>query len=123
MNAADLQLPSPGGGKWTNVPCSKFEDVDEAILPKVDGNKEMDAKDPFLKVLDQDYLKAFLNIKTIRSAQFDANSANNQFRQAFGMNMRGTETIRVSMYGNRYNFDKAMKLFGAKQGYGAQVPK
>ena len=64
-----------------------------------------------------------MNIKTIRSAQYDANSANNQFREAFGMNKQGTETIRVSMYGNRYNFQKAMNLFGAKQGYGAQLPK
>jgi len=123
MNAADLQLPSKGGGMWTNVACKDFEDVDEAILPKVEGNREIDAKDAFLKVLDQDYLKGFMNIKTIRSAQYDANSANNQFREAFGMNKQGTETIRVSMYGNRYNFQKAMNLFGAKQGYGAQLPK
>jgi hypothetical protein len=39
------------------------------------------------------------------------------------MNMQGSETIRPSMYGNRYNFDKALKLFGAKEGYGAQLPK
>jgi hypothetical protein len=37
-----------------------------------------------------------------------------------GMNMQGSETIRASMYGNRYNFDKALQLFGAKSGYGAQ---
>jgi len=37
-----------------------------------------------------------------------------------GMNMQGSETIRVSMYGNRYNFDKALQLFGAKSGCGAQ---
>lgn len=123
MNAADLQLPSPGGGKWTNVSCSKFEDVDESVLPKVEGNKEIGADDPFLKTVDQEYLKGFLNIKTIRSAQFDANSAANLYRQAHGMNMQGSETIRVSMYGNRYNFDKAMLFFGAKSGYGAQKSK
>jgi len=27
------------------------------------------------------------------------------------------------MFGNRYNFDQAIKLFGAEQGYGAQMPK
>jgi hypothetical protein len=37
-----------------------------------------------------------------------------------GMNMQGTETIRVSMYGNRYPFDKVFDLFGAVKGYGAQ---
>ena len=58
----------------------------------------------------------------VSSSSFDANSAANQYRQAHGMNMQGSETIRVSMYGNRYNFDDALKLFGAKSGYGAQKP-
>jgi hypothetical protein len=65
-------------------------------------------------------LKGFASLKVVRSSNFDANSAANQYRQAHGLNMQGTETIRVSMYGNRYNFDKAMKFFGAKSGYGAQ---
>ena len=26
------------------------------------------------------------------------------------------------MFGNRYNFDKAVQLFGAEPGYGAQLP-
>ena len=64
---------------------------------------------------------AFADLKIISSSQsFDRNSAGNRFNQATGQNMQGTETRRVSMYGNRYNFDKALKLFGAKAGYGAQ---
>lgn len=120
MNAADLQLPSAGGGKWTNVKCANFEDVDEKTLPKAEGNKELSSNDAFINVIDQDYLKGFASLKVVRSSNFDANSAANQYRQAHGLNMQGTETIRVSMYGNRYNFDKAMKFFGAKSGYGAQ---
>ena len=70
-----------------------------------------------------DYLEAFANLKVIsQSSNFNPNSASNQFRQAMGMNMQGSETRRVSMYGNRYNFDKALKLFGAKANYGAQKP-
>ena len=73
--------------------------------------------------MDQEYLKAFANLKIISESQnFNPNSASNQFRQAMGMNMQGSETRRVSMYGNRYNFDKAMQLFGAMPGYGAQKP-
>ena len=73
--------------------------------------------------MDQEYLKAFANLKVISESQnFNPNSASNQFRQAMGMNMQGSETRRVSMYGNRYNFDKAMQLFGAMPGYGAQKP-
>jgi hypothetical protein len=37
--------------------------------------------------------------------------------------MQGTETVRVSMYGNRYPYEKAFELFGAIKGYGAQEIK
>ena len=70
--------------------------------------------------VSNDYLEAFAKLKVVRSASFDRNSAANRFNQATGQNMQGTETRRVSMYGNRYNFDDAMKLFGAKANYGAQ---
>lgn len=122
LNAADLQLPSRGGGKWTNIKCSDIEDmVDEQTIPRAENNRELPANDPFFNAIDKDYLEAFANLKIIAQSQnFDANSASNQFRQALGQNMQGTEIRRVSMYGNRYNFDKAMKLFGAKPGYGAQ---
>ena len=72
--------------------------------------------------VSNDYLEAFAKLKVVRSASFDRNSAANQFRSAVGLNQQGSETIRVSMYGNRYNFDNALKLFGAKSGYGAQKP-
>lgn len=122
LNAADLQLPSKGGGKWTNIKCSDIEDmVDEQTIPRAENNRELPANDPFFNAIDKDYLEAFANLKIISESQnFDANSASNQFRKATGQNMQGSETRRVSMYGNRYNFDKALKLFGAKQGYGAQ---
>ena len=124
LNAADLQLPSAGGGKWTNVKCTDIEDmVDEKTLPKAENNKELPAGSPVIEAFDKDYLEAFANLKVISESQnFNANSASNQFRQAMGMNMQGTEIRRVSMFGNRYNFDKALKLFGAMPGYGAQKP-
>lgn len=121
MNAADLQLPAVGGGKWTNVACKDFEDVDESVLVKVEGNSELKADDPFVEVIDPAYLAGFANLETISSSSFDANSAANMYRQAHGMNMQGTEIIRVSMFGNRYDFDKALKFFGAKKKYGAQA--
>ena len=124
LNAADLQLPSAGGGKWTNVKCTDIEDmVDEKTLPKAENNKELPAGSPVIEAFDKDYLEAFANLKVISESQnFNPNSASNQFRQAMGMNMQGTEIRRVSMFGNRYNFDKALKLFGAMPGYGAQKP-
>ena len=123
MNAADLQLPAPGGGKWTNVMCDQFEEVDEATLPKAEGNKELSAGDSFVKVIDEDYLDGFANLKIVSSTSFDRNSAANQFRQAHGLNMQGTEIVRPSMFGNRYNFERAFNFFGAKADYGAQRPQ
>ena len=122
INAADMQLPSKGGGKWTNVKCTDIEDmVDEKTLPKAENNLRMADNDPALDAFDQDYLEGVANLKIIASSQsFNRNSASNQLRAATGQNMQGSEIRRVSMYGNRYNFDKAMKLFGAKANYGAQ---
>ncbi|MCQ2116105.1 MAG: right-handed parallel beta-helix repeat-containing protein [Bacteroidales bacterium] len=121
MNAADLQLPSKGGGKWTNVMVRQFDDVDEKTIPNIDGNKNLSADDPFVKTLWAPYLNGFANLKVLdESSSFDRNSAANLYRQAHGMNMQGTETRRVSMFGNRYRFEEAMKIFGAKAGYGAQ---
>ena len=124
LNAADLQLPSAGGGKWTNVKCTDIEEmVDEKTLPKAENNLELPAGDAVINAFDKDYLEAFANLKVIaQSSNFNPNSASNQFRQATGQNMQGTEIRRVSMFGNRYNFDKALQLFGAKANYGAQRP-
>ncbi len=118
MNAADLVLPSPGGGKWTLVPTSRFDEVDQ--LAKYEGNFEAAANSNIMKVIDPAYLKGFASLKVISSSSFNPNSAANQYRQAHGLNMQGTEIVRVSMYGNRYNIEKALKLFGAESQYGAQ---
>jgi len=55
--------------------------------------------------------------------QHNPNSAVNTFRSALGMNQIGTMTSKVTMYANRYNWEKALLLFGAMPGYGAQVPR
>jgi hypothetical protein len=123
MNPADLQLPAAGGGKWTNVKVAQFEDVEESIVPNIEGNFELPQGDPFVQALDPDYLKGFASLKIVQSGSYDAGSAANAYREAHGLNKQGSETIRVSMYGNRYNLDKALQLFGAKAEYGAQKPK
>lgn len=121
MNAADIQLASAGGGKWTNVMVNRFDDIDEKLIPNIDGNKNLPVDDALVGLLWQPYLKGFATLEVLDSSEsVNANSAANTFRQAMGMNMQGTMIHRVSMFGNRYNFDEALKLFGAKQGFGAQ---
>ncbi len=122
-NPADLQLPPAGGGKWTNVKASQFEDLDAAIIPKVEGNVELPDSDPFVKALDQKFLKAFSELKVSRKSSYDGESDANRLRSVTGKNQRGSETTRVSFYGNRYPLEKALLLFGINPEFGAQIPK
>ena len=115
----DLVLPSGGGG-WTFVLAKNFEDVTQ--LTKYENNREMKEAEvnAISKKIDAPYLKGFIGITGTQTSSFNPNSSINQFRNALGMNMQGNETVRVSMYGNRYPFEKAFELFGAVNGYGAQ---
>ena len=115
----DMVLPSGGGG-WTFVLAKNFEDVNQ--LTKYENNREMNEAEvkAISKKIDAPYMKGFIGITGTQTSSFNPNSSVNQFRSAFGMNMQGSETVRVSMYGNRYPFEKAFELFGAVKGYGAQ---
>jgi hypothetical protein len=116
----DLVLPSGGGG-WTFVLAKNFEDVNQLV--KYENNREMNEAEAnaISKKIDAPYLKGFIGITGTQTSEFNPNSSLNTFRSAMGMNMQGTETVRVSMYGNRYPFEKAFDLFGAVNGYGAQM--
>ncbi len=118
----DMVLTSGGGG-WTFVLAKNFEDVNQ--LAKYENNREMNEAEvkAISKKIDAPYMKGFIGITGTQTSSFNPNSSVNQFRSALGMNMRGSETVRVSMYGNRYPFEKAFDLFGAVSGYGAQEIK
>ncbi len=116
----DMVLPSGGGG-WTFVLAKNFEDVNQ--LTQYENNREMNEAEvnAISSKIDAPYLKGFIGITGTQTSEFNPNSSVNQFRNALGMNMQGTETVRVSMYGNRYPFEKVFDLFGAIEGYGAQT--
>lgn len=121
MNHGDLSLAGSSGGKWIFVKSDRFDEVE--LLRKYEGNAELGKNSNFVKAIDAPYLKGFAELKIISSQSYDPNSAANLYREAHGMNKRGTETVRVSMHGNRYNFEKAFKFFGAEKDYGAQIDK
>lgn len=120
MNNADMVLPAVGGGKWLMVKNDQFEDVDR--IKGYEGNKDLPVNSKLLKLINQPQLKGYSNLKVKSNTSYDPNSAQNQFRSAIGANQVGTETVRVSMYGNRYPLADAVTLFGAEPGYGAQTP-
>lgn len=120
MNKGDIVLSGTSGGKWLYVPAKRFEEVE--LLKKYEGNKELPADSKFKEALDPAYLKGYASLKVITTESYDANSAANLYREAHGLNKQGTSITRVSMFGNRYNFEKALKLWGAEKGFGAQMP-
>ena len=118
----DICLPS-GGGLWNFQYAKNFEEVDR--LNKYEGNREVNLQEIELlkKVINTPYLNGYLGLTMSKSSSYSENSAMNTFRAAAGMNKQGSETIRVSMYGNRYPYDDISKLWGVIQGKGAQIVK
>ena len=116
-NKYDLEICN--NSQPINVPAARIEEAEE-IGPKYEGNKEMPLEKTFIDAIDQPYLKGYNNLKMVRSEQYNASSANNQLNRQLGLNQQGNETIRVSMYANKYPWEKARNLFGAVKGYGAQ---
>jgi hypothetical protein len=118
----DVCLPS-GGGLWNFQFAKNFEEVEQ--FEKYEGNREVNASeiDLLKKVINDPYLKGYLGLTMSQSSSYQENSAMNTFRAAMGMNKQGTETIRVSMYGNRYPFNDIPKLWGVINGKGAQAIK
>lgn len=119
MNKGDLVMAGTSGGNWLYIPGRRFDEVEQLV--KYENNAELDQNSGLQDVIIEPYLKGYASLEVIKTESFDPNSAANIFREAHGLNMRGTSTTRVSMYGNRYNFDKALDFFGAVEGYGAQL--
>ncbi len=120
-NRRDLELAAPGAAT-ISVPAARIEEA-EQIGPKYEGNMELPENEEFIKAIDQSYLEGFLTLKIISSQSYNPNSAANQANRLFGLNQQGTETVRPSMYCNKYPWEKAKDLFGKVPGYGAQIPQ
>ena len=116
---ADLTLPS-GGGKFLRVWAKDFEDREE--LYKYEGNVELSGE-LFKGKINAAYLDGFISANNTETVLLDRNSPANQFRSAFGMNLQAEGSTKVDMFANRYPLEDALKLFGAVDGKGAQLPE
>jgi len=114
---ADLMIP--GGGKFMRIWANQFEDVEQ--LARENDNVTITDPKALNNAIDEAYLKGWINLSYGESSSFDRNSGANQFREAMGMSMQGTMNSKASMWANRYPWRKALELFGAMSGYGAQV--
>ena len=75
----------------------------------------------FINAIDAPYLKGYNSIKITQTQQYDANSSANQINRQLGINQQANSTTRVTMYANKYPWQKAKLLFGTVKGYGAQL--
>lgn len=119
-NYFDLEICKNSAG--INVPASRIEEAEE-IGPKYENNKEMPFDQNFISAIDAPYLKGYTELKRSESQSYDPNSSANQVNRYLGLNQQATKTTRVSMFANKYPWEKARDLFGAVKDYGAQKPK
>jgi len=104
------------------VGTDEFEDMaDFPGMESVEDNVSLNDPAAFKGLINEAYLIAFLNASYSEKTDYDENSPANIFRAAMGMNKVGKIETKVSMYGNRYPLEECYKLFGAKQGVGAQT--
>ena len=114
-------LTMPGGGMFLRVKAQDFDDVEQ--LAKVAGNKSLTDPAIFKGKINEAYLNGFLSATYKESTDYNPNSAANTFRSAMGMNTVGTMQSSATMFANRYPWQEALQLFGAMDGYGAQLIK
>lgn len=105
---------SPASNTRLRIDAKDMEEVD---IASASGNKN--EIPPSLKV-NKDYLEGYLNARYSETTDFDRNSPSNQWRSAMGMNMQGSMSSSVTMFGNKYPWKEAIELFGNVKGYGAQ---
>jgi hypothetical protein len=113
---SDMQY-SPASNTKLNLSAGEFGDLE---LASVKGNRN---EIPKGLPLEAAYLEGFLSARYTETADYDPDSAANQIREMLGLNKQGKLTTAVSMFGNRYPWKKALELFGAVAGVGAQIPK
>jgi len=124
---ADMTVP--GGGMYTRVWVEEnFEDVPDLDVPttkftSVEGNVGMTTAEPLKNAINKAYLEGFINASYSEVVDYDADSPANTFRRAMGMNPTGKIQSSVTMWGNLYPLEDALKLFGAVEGFGAQLPQ
>lgn len=110
---ADLEF-SPASNTKLNLSVDQFGDLEFASCK---GNLN---QIPKALTIDKKYLSGYLHARYSEQADYNPDSVANQWREAVGLNKQGTMRSRASMYGNRYPWRKAVALFGAVKGSGAQ---
>mgnify|MGYP000997145734 CR=1 FL=1 len=116
---APLLYVEPGTSAAGKMERVQMENINADLgFQSCKGNSDVVQKLP----LNELYFSSFLNARYSETADFDPNSPANVMREVMGMPKQGTLTSKVTMWGNRYPMQDAIRLFGALAGKGAQKP-
>lgn len=93
------------------------EDFGDLEFASADGNRN---EIPNGLKVDKAYLEGYLSARYSEQTDLDRGSPANMWRSMLGMNLTGTMSSKVSMFSNRYPWEKSIELFGNVNKYGAQ---
>jgi len=99
------------------ISVEEFEDVD--FVSSLVGNKRMTQKLP----LNAPYTSEFINMAAEVSMEYDPNTDWNQVRSILGLPQQASGKATISFFANKYPWKESLKLFGAVNEFGAQLPK
>lgn len=109
-NRCDLEVTG-SQDKSLNVSADRIAECDEYTLgPRRDGNVEMPDSKAFIEAVDQSYVRGFMSAKIVSAAKYPH------------LVQQGSDNTRITMYCNKYPWEKVKILFGKVNGYGAQTP-
>ncbi|HPA96846.1 MAG TPA: right-handed parallel beta-helix repeat-containing protein [Thermoanaerobaculia bacterium] len=98
----------------------RVEQLGDLEIASATGNR---GEIPKGLAVDRAYLGGFLGAHYRETTDLDRNSPANQWRSALGLNLQGTMTSAVSMYGNRYPWQKALELLAATGGRNSGISR
>lgn len=119
-------MTAPGSGMFMRLWVNEhFEDLEDLDVPgtnftSVEDNVGIEGAGKLQDAINKAYLEGFLAASYKATSDYNPDSPANTFRRAMGLNQVEKVTSTVSMFGNRYPLEDAIKLFGAVQGFGAQ---
>lgn len=109
-NRCDLEVTN-SQSKSLNLSADRISECDDHTLgPKRELNMEMPDSRSFIEAVDQPYVKGFMSAKIVNSSKY-----------AY-LVQPSADNTRISMYCNKYPWEKVKALFGRVNGYGAQMP-
>lgn len=117
---SDIQMTMSPSVVKVRVDC--FEDLEGADgIESIADNVDLQDASVFAGRINAQYLNAFLSMKYSEATKLDDDKCN-ALRSVLGLPLQGTITTTCDMYANRYPMEDALKLFGAMENVGAQIP-